>query len=573
MEINYEIVDIDFYNDLRKPQQFVLAKKYNLLDTDNIDQVGSRYLRQILAITKLAHRQAKQCPAAEAALKSVLNKQRLSSSEKARFPDIQKFAEINPEIYVTPEFDESNPTYLNVEPTERPPTPDPFITNRPKVEHLYEQVVYDQQNVNNSLPPTPLTQNTQTNNSSGDTNLTNNMAELRPLVKCHSFTGLPSEDVHIFLEKFELAAKINAWKEETKLNLFETHLSDLPYKWLQIYKNDHPNDLDWQTLKADFVKTFGSVAQIDDAETLLQNRLQQDKESLTTFLFEITYLCSKVDRNMAESKIVDYVINGCSPKYCKELIKLDNSTLLKLKQNVEKLEGQMYKEQKNARRHNVTFTPKPTEPTIIKHPTEPTLEYDNRLTQLEEIVANINMRSRNRDESPQEDKKRRPRSVEDDGRKSRDHSPFRRPFDSSTNDKRQDYRPNDKRRFHSPKRHDNETDYRHEDRRQHKYSDHRRQDGSNNRQNDYSRNYYKRPDERPTWHKTRENTRSFERQPGHRGERKYCAICKMSNHDTQECSFNAKNGKRRPPKTTCEICARTNHSTDNCFYNLKSKNV
>ena len=172
--------------------------------------------------------------------------------------------------------------------------------------------------------------------------------ENKPLVKATTYSGLDSENCQEFLDKFELAAKINSWKPETKIDLFETHPTNLPFKWFQIYKKEYKDLINWDHLKEEFTKTFSSVAQIEDVESILENRLQRTDETPTKFLFEISYLCQKVDPNMSEKKIIEYVINGLQPKFCTELLRTEHSTVNELRKNIMNIEKRFHKLQKNS---------------------------------------------------------------------------------------------------------------------------------------------------------------------------------------------------------------------------------
>lgn len=559
MALNYRILNIDIYEDLRKPELYQLAKEYNLIVPDDIQTTRSRHLRKILATTKLAHKQAYKNPLAEQILKRVLNKQPLTETQQTQFPDIQQFALLTQSLYDIAEFDEEKPDYINVQTEDALNSPVPHQIPRPIVDHAYEELNFNRPTTTNSpqvhLPPdtqtrieTPLVNNKNENNS------TNNMStERRPLVRATAYSGLESEDPELFLDKFEIAAKINAWSDDTKLDLFETHLTNLPYKWLKIYKHENKDNLNWNDLKKEFLRTFSPIAQIDDVESVLENRLQQENESLTKFLFEITFLCKKVDNNMPEKKIVAYVINGSLPKFCKELIRLENASLAALRENCEKLDKQLYMENKNSKRFKVRFDIKQEDTSIAKHNVEPKLELEDRLTQIEHTIANMTLK-------PKEGRSSRDSSNES-GKYDRRQSPRRNSIDR---DQRTQFEQNGRtnsrwHRFQGIRRQTNEGN------------------GNYNAEGyhpQYNRSHYKN-----NWgyrNGERNNAYGTNSNEGRRySSGKYCAICHKNNHDTTTCHFNLKIKKtplRNGGRRQCEICFRTNHSTENCFYNAKTKN-
>src|SRR5436190_16188774 len=604
MEPNYEILEIDIYGDLRKQDPIELARKYNINIPENPDDNRTRDLRQTLSITKLAHRLAKSNKDAEFVLKRVLNKLPLNQIQVETYPDIQKFAQLLQPIYDIPELNEQQPTYENIHLPKTPPLDLlPYPIQSPRSEHIYTELKFD-----NHPQPSPTHQPSTDNRDQQTTvicqsdnqtstiqNQHTNMSQERenkPLVKTPTFSGLDSENCQEFLEKFELAAKINGWKQETKIDLFETHLVNLPYKWFQIYKKENRDPINWNDLKTEFSKTFSPIALIDDAEYLLENRLQNADETPTKCLFEITYLCQKVDVNMPEKKIIDYVINGLQPKFCNELLRMDNSTLNELRNNILKIEKQIHKQCKNSRRYHVKFDDeKILNAKIIKHTstTEPTFDFEDRLQKIEQAICNINVRSQNRkgqqndsdtDESYDRGYKRRPRNE----------SPSRWQYGKELQQKGEMTRPSDNKWHRRDLSDDRKQEYNERSRKDRNY----KWLGETN--NNYHTNRYESKrdssserfqERKPTSnHSAREftpkenysmktKTRYRENSRDKDQRRRYCHICAMSNHNTSECGFNLKNTKkadRKKPLPCCEHCLRNNHTSDEC-YRKKSKNV
>src|SRR5436190_1284059 len=241
MDPNYDILDIDIYADLRKQEQIELARKYNLNIPEDPNSARSRDLRQLLSITKTAHRLAKNSNDAEIILKKVLNKIPLNQTEIDNYPDIQRFGELLQSIYDTAEFNELQPTYENIHLPSTPPLDLlPYPLQSPRSEHIYTELEFNnhpqlspthppsserlpQATANTSSPSTkpPSTDNRRQqttvncqseNQTSTISNQNINMTqENKPLVKATTYSGLDSENCQEFLDKFELAAKINSW--------------------------------------------------------------------------------------------------------------------------------------------------------------------------------------------------------------------------------------------------------------------------------------------------------------------------------------------------------------------------
>ncbi|XP_016656275.1 uncharacterized protein YALI0A18139g-like [Acyrthosiphon pisum] len=70
----------------------------------------------------------------------------------------------------------------------------------------------------------------------------------------------------------------------------------------------------------------------------LENRKQNDLESISSFVTEIEYLCSQVQKDMKEEEICVYILKGIREPILHAISLHDNSTLKKLKENLKKYE-------------------------------------------------------------------------------------------------------------------------------------------------------------------------------------------------------------------------------------------
>lgn len=314
MELDYQITNIDIYKDLNKEQAINLAAQYNIKISSNYEDETLANLRQKLSITKHIFQKAQRQPNLQSPLANLFHHRELTEQDKLKHPELIEYSLI--------------------------------------IESLYD-------NVETHTPQYPTLENNelkQTLTSATQNMLTNKLEEHLPLIKAGTFSGLPSEDVHEFIHRYNTASKCNHWTPQTKIDLFQTHLTGIPYKWYTLYQQQHQT-INWEDLQKAFTKAFSPVALIEDLQSVLENKNQGHTESPLHFYYDILHLCKRIDPELPETKIIKYVIQGVLPNICNDLIKMDNTTLEKLEQNLYILETQNLLKEKNRRRHLTDNTP------------------------------------------------------------------------------------------------------------------------------------------------------------------------------------------------------------------------
>lgn len=339
MELNYKIIGIDIYKDLNKQQAINLANEYNIkLLTYNDDETLTS-IRHKLSITKHIFQKALKQPNLGQALTDLFYNRELHDKDKQKYPELEDYASI-----IEPLYDpvDSPTTQTEINPSHKPSS-QPLTS----LDYLQPSVNNpDYRTYDNKL----IVQHEHLLSQTSANMESQKMEENLPLIKAGTFSGLSSEDVHEFLHKFNTASKCNYWTLQTKIDLFPTHLTGIPYKWFHLYQQQHPT-INWDDLQTAFTKAFSSVALIEDLQSVLENRNQGDLESPLHFFYDIMHLCKRIDPNISDKKIIEYVIQGVLPDICNEIIKMENTTLSDLEQNLYKIETQNLWREKNKNRY------------------------------------------------------------------------------------------------------------------------------------------------------------------------------------------------------------------------------
>ncbi|CAI6363614.1 unnamed protein product [Macrosiphum euphorbiae] len=155
------------------------------------------------------------------------------------------------------------------------------------------------------------------------------------IVKPDSFSG--QGDIKTFIRQYEKAAQINNWNDDEKIKFLSIFLKETANKFLQNLENKREN-WSWENLKSEFINEFQPIGYSIILKNKLENRKQNDLESISSFVTEIEYLCSQVQKDMKEEDICVYILKGIREPILHAISLHDNSTLKKLKENLKKYE-------------------------------------------------------------------------------------------------------------------------------------------------------------------------------------------------------------------------------------------
>lgn len=616
------ILEVDIY---RKKQDELcrILGQYNIEAPIKDYDTSQDTLRPLAAKLKALVRVAKTNSSLEKLLSIVLSREReLTEEEKRRFPTLEDFqADLK-------DRDKAFTEQVSTENSENSDPDDLVVENEYENEHDYESLDFSNNSkaststVSNYLNPiqqptasnritqvslfTEVKQEQAHNNIINQDNHINLIMpgnkEKLPLISAGNFSGLLSENVIDFIDKYELAALSNNWSDDNLIKLFPAHLSGTALYWFKNYKTRNQNPT-WNEIKTEFKKTFTPVALADNLDLIMERKIQGEHENSMNYFVDVVATCRRYEPQIQEKKIIYYVLQGLKPQICKYVSTLENSTLAGLEENLLKAEAYILTTQRNREkydreqtRNNTTFNREIQAPKDTK-----SLDLHDELAELKTMVANLELtsrQSRSRDRNP----KGQNRSDERDRSKSSDRN---------RNFSRRDNRTRFEADFTPSSGSSNRDRYK-------KASYDRSVDRSQERSNGFvrggNRNYTPRPSydthyyqPRPYYNHPPTNmyqdpsfghcyplkpmTNYYGRQnyyqntPNH--QNKYCQICNRSGHNLNQCFFNkraandsnrGRGGRQDHNRPKCDYCGRFNHLERDCFHKKRnndpdSKNV
>ncbi|KZS03079.1 Uncharacterized protein APZ42_034284 [Daphnia magna] len=124
------------------------------------------------------------------------------------------------------------------------------------------------------------------------------------------FNGNAGEDVMHWITRFERIADYNSWNATRRFAHLGMCLEGVALEW---YLSLAPQPQDYQTLRIAILNAFKDPNYEYDLESQFRNRFQGLDEPVMTYCYNIVYLCSKLDPNMAEPTKVNHILRGLKP--------------------------------------------------------------------------------------------------------------------------------------------------------------------------------------------------------------------------------------------------------------------
>jgi len=155
------------------------------------------------------------------------------------------------------------------------------------------------------------------------------------IIKPDSFSG--QEDIKHFFKQYEKAGLINNWDNNDKVKFLSIFLKDTACTFLENLESIKEH-WSWEELKNEFLKEFQPIGYTILLKTKLENRKQEDTESIMSFVTDIENLCRQVEKNMKEEDICTYILKGLKEPILNAISLHDNSNLGKIKENLKKYE-------------------------------------------------------------------------------------------------------------------------------------------------------------------------------------------------------------------------------------------
>lgn len=98
------------------------------------------------------------------------------------------------------------------------------------------------------------------------------------------------------------------------------------------------NNWTWKEIEEAFIEQNLPIGHLTFLRTTLENKRQGKSETETHFMTEIQSLCGQIDNKMKEENVCIYVLKGLKENILQTISMQDNTTLKKLKENLNKFE-------------------------------------------------------------------------------------------------------------------------------------------------------------------------------------------------------------------------------------------
>jgi hypothetical protein len=124
------------------------------------------------------------------------------------------------------------------------------------------------------------------------------------------FRGLPHEDVMEWSHQFQRVSAFNQWGAAQQLRHIEFSLEGVAARWLS---GLHPRPETIDGLMGALQAAFRHHNYAMELESQLRSRKMGVDEPVTSYCYDIIYLCSKVDPGMAEKRKVQFIFQNMEP--------------------------------------------------------------------------------------------------------------------------------------------------------------------------------------------------------------------------------------------------------------------
>lgn len=138
------------------------------------------------------------------------------------------------------------------------------------------------------------------------------------------FHGDAIEDVQDWLDQFERVASHNEWGSRQKLSYVYFALRDSARTW---FVNRERSLTTWDAFRTQLLDTFTSSDRKDNAQRLLESRVQKPNESVAMFAEDMARLFHRADPEMAEEKKLRYLLRGVKEQLFAGLVRNPPTTV------------------------------------------------------------------------------------------------------------------------------------------------------------------------------------------------------------------------------------------------------
>lgn len=216
-----------------------------------------------------------------------------------------------------------------------------FIENNNLIIKNIEPDSADTLNIENKIKSLPNElQITNTKNDLFDTSTLNNKKhniKMNTIHKPDIFSGKSHEDIDKFIKKFELVSIVNNWENNDKLILIQLYLKDSAESFFEHLKLKKEN-ITWDEVKTELITEFTTVGNKHLLRAKLDNLKLEKGETYKEFIIKVIDLGNKINKNMTEEEICEYILKGLPIETFQQIILADNTSINNIKKTLEKLE-------------------------------------------------------------------------------------------------------------------------------------------------------------------------------------------------------------------------------------------
>ncbi|KAJ8912474.1 hypothetical protein NQ315_014574 [Exocentrus adspersus] len=148
------------------------------------------------------------------------------------------------------------------------------------------------------------------------TSLNNQRTPTTPKFLCPTTFNPAAKNASTFLNNYDRTAAANGWDDMLKISYLHTFLEGAAYLWFERYKDNEANgQKTWAQIKADFQKEFEGEDSKRVLERKLYNRKQDQKESITSYYYDLQTLFGEYDPSFDVDQFRNYFENGIHPDH------------------------------------------------------------------------------------------------------------------------------------------------------------------------------------------------------------------------------------------------------------------
>ena len=149
------------------------------------------------------------------------------------------------------------------------------------------------------------------------------------------------QDIVLWLNEYEMRGRAHNWDNEVMFRKFPLYLEGIPNDWYFVYVTcgGAKSLKNWDELRVRIEDYFLPSGYRESIRNELRARVQKIGESAQDYLIQKHALCLRLDREMQESRIIEWVIEGLDPEIAEQVIiyePLEIDTLVELIKRIER---------------------------------------------------------------------------------------------------------------------------------------------------------------------------------------------------------------------------------------------